>query len=35
VQLAQARVLSLARELGCGTPEKHSYLEMLLASRKT
>ena len=35
VQLAQARVLSLARELGCGAPEKHSYLEMLLASRKT
>jgi len=26
--------MSLAKELNCGTPEKRSYLEMVLAARK-
>lgn len=30
VAAAQARLESLARELGCGAPESRSYLEMLL-----
>jgi len=34
VPLAQACVMSLAKELNCGTPEKRSYLEMVLAARK-
>jgi predicted adenylyl cyclase CyaB len=33
VPLAQACVTSLAHELGCGEPERRSYLELLLASR--
>ena len=32
VPLAQACVTSLAHELGCGEPERRSYLELLLAS---
>ncbi|MEI7780811.1 MAG: class IV adenylate cyclase [Planctomycetota bacterium] len=34
VSLAQACVMSLAQQLGCGTPERRSYLEMVLAARK-
>lgn len=30
IPLAQACITSLAQELGCGTPEPRSYLEMLL-----
>jgi adenylate cyclase class 2 len=33
IDAAAARVESLARELGCTSPERRSYLEMLLANR--
>lgn len=33
VPLAQACLESLARELGCGVPERRSYLELLLQSQ--
>lgn len=35
VPLAQVCVMSLSKELQCGSPEKRSYLEMLLAAGKT
>ena len=37
VEIPQARVCleSLARELGCGSPERRSYLELLLESQVT
>jgi adenylate cyclase class 2 len=33
VPMAQACILALAEELGCGTPERRSYLELLLLQR--